>query len=54
MVITVVFSVMAGLAFRHRFRGSGLLFYVAVASLIMPSIIVSLGIALEFHISTAG
>ena len=50
MAITVVFSVMAGLAFRHRFRGSGLLFYVAVASLIMPSIIVSLGIALEFHI----
>lgn len=50
MVITVVFSVMAGLAFRHKFRGSGLLFYTAVASLIMPSIIVSLGIALEFRI----
>lgn len=50
MAITVVFSVMAGLAFRRRFRGSGLLFYTAVASLIMPSIIVSLGIALEFHI----
>ncbi|MCB8838698.1 ABC transporter permease [Aurantimonas sp. VKM B-3413] len=50
MVLTVVFSVMAGLAFRRRFRGSALLFYTAIASLIMPSIIVSLGIALEFHI----
>ena len=50
MVLTVVFSVMAGLAFRRRFRGSTLLFYTAIASLIMPSIIVSLGIALEFHI----
>ncbi|MBO0905424.1 ABC transporter permease [Jiella sonneratiae] len=50
MVLTVVFSVMAGLAFRRRFTGSSLLFYTAIASLIMPSIIVSLGIALEFHI----
>ncbi len=50
MVLTVVISVMAGLAFRRRFRGSSLLFYVAIASLIMPSIVVSLGIALEFRI----
>ncbi len=49
-VITVVVSVMAGLAFRRRFVGSGLLFYVAVASLIVPSIVVSLGIGLEFRI----
>jgi putative spermidine/putrescine transport system permease protein len=50
MVLTVVFSLMAGLAFRHRFRGSSALFYTAIASLIMPSIVVSLGIALEFRI----
>jgi putative spermidine/putrescine transport system permease protein len=48
--ITVVFSVMAGLAFRRRFRGANILFYTAIASLILPSIIVSLGIALEFRI----
>jgi putative spermidine/putrescine transport system permease protein len=50
MVLTVAFSLMAGLAFRNRFRGSGALFYTAIASLIMPSIVVSLGIALEFRI----
>lgn len=50
MILTVVFSVMAGLAFRYRFRGSTALFYTAIASLIMPSIVVSLGIALEFRI----
>lgn len=50
MVITVVLSLMAGLAFRRRFRGSGTLFYIAVASLIVPSIVVSLGIALEFRL----
>ncbi|GLS22129.1 ABC transporter permease [Labrys miyagiensis] len=48
--LTVVISVMAGLAFRRRFFGSNFLFYTAIASLILPSIIVSLGIALEFKI----
>ena len=50
MVLTVVLSVAAGLAFRSRFRGSSVLFYTAIASLIMPSIIISLGIALEFRL----
>jgi putative spermidine/putrescine transport system permease protein len=54
MFLTVVMSVMAGLAFRHRFRGSSALFYTAIASLIMPSIVVSLGIALEFRIVDDG
>jgi putative spermidine/putrescine transport system permease protein len=49
-VLTVVISVLAGLAFRRRFFGSTLLFYTAIASLILPSIVVSLGIALEFRI----
>ena len=50
MVLTVVISVLAGLAFRRRFRGATALFYTAVSSLIVPSIVISLGIALEFRI----
>ncbi|MBT9292948.1 ABC transporter permease [Hyphomicrobiaceae bacterium 22] len=50
MMITVVFSVAAGMAFRKRFAGSAFLFYTAIASLIVPSIITSLGIALEFRV----
>jgi putative spermidine/putrescine transport system permease protein len=50
MVLTVTISVLAGLAFRHKFRGSTLLLYVAISSLIVPSIVVSLGIALEFRL----
>lgn len=50
MVLTVVFSVLAGLAFRKRLWGGNTLFFVVVASLIMPSIIVSLGIGLEFRL----
>jgi len=50
MVLTVTISVLAGLAFRHRFRGSTVLLYVAISSLIVPSIVVSLGIALEFRL----
>jgi len=38
------------MAFRKSFRGATFLFYVAIASLIMPSIITSLGIALEFRL----
>ncbi|AMJ61155.1 ABC transporter permease [Bosea sp. PAMC 26642] len=50
MVITMVFSVLAGLAFRKRFFGQNLLFYVTIASLIVPSIVTSLGIALQFRL----
>jgi putative spermidine/putrescine transport system permease protein len=45
---TVVISVAAGLAFRRPFPGSGVVFYVAVASLVMPSLLVGFGIGLEF------
>jgi putative spermidine/putrescine transport system permease protein len=48
MATTVVVSLAAGLAFRRRFRGSNLLFTLTVASLIVPSILVSLGIGLLF------
>lgn len=47
-MLTVVICVSAGMAFRRRFRGAGLLFYTAVASLVMPSLFVGLGIALGF------
>lgn len=50
MILTVVISVLAGLAFRRRFPGSAALFYVAIASLIVPSIVTSLGIGLEFRL----
>jgi putative spermidine/putrescine transport system permease protein len=50
MLLTVLLALPAGLAFRKRFIGQGALFYVAVASLIVPSIVVSLGIGLEFRI----
>jgi putative spermidine/putrescine transport system permease protein len=53
-VVTVLASVAAGLAFRKRFRGDTAVFYVSVASLIMPSIIVSLGIGLTFRLVDYG
>ncbi len=49
MVTTVVVSVMAGLAFRKRFWGSGLVFYTAITSLVIPSILISLGVGLIFN-----
>src|SRR4029450_7284593 len=49
-VITVVLSVIAGLGFRRRFRGSAFVFYLAIASLIMPGLFVGLGIALTFQL----
>lgn len=61
MVITVIVSVMAGLAFRRRFRGSALVFYMVIGSLIVPSILISLGVGILFnqldidvHWSTSG
>ena len=54
MVLTVVLSVLAGLAFRKKLKGGNALFYIVVASLIMPSIIVSLGIGLEFRLLDSG
>jgi putative spermidine/putrescine transport system permease protein len=48
MVATVVIALMAGLGFRKRFPGSGLMFYLVVTSLIIPSILVSLGVGLIF------
>lgn len=49
MVTTVVVSVMGGLAFRKRFLGSSVLFYLVITSLIIPSILISLGVGLIFN-----
>ena len=50
MILTVILSVAAGLAFRKKFKGSELLFLTTIASLIVPSIVLSLGVALEFRL----
>lgn len=54
MVLTVGLSLLAGLAYRKKLPGGTPLFYVVVASLIMPSIIVSLGIGLMFRLIDTG
>jgi putative spermidine/putrescine transport system permease protein len=61
MVTTVVVSVLGGLAFRKKFAGSGILFYLIITALVIPSILISLGVGLLFsqsglnvHWSTSG
>lgn len=61
MVITIVVSVMGGLAFRTRFAGSSVVFYIVITSLIIPSILISLGVGIiynlldwDVHWSTSG
>jgi putative spermidine/putrescine transport system permease protein len=49
MVVNVVVSLLAGLAFRRKFVGATPLFYLAIASLVVPSIIISLGIGVLFQ-----
>jgi len=49
MAATVLVSLLAGLAFRRKFIGASPLFYLTVASLVVPSIIVSLGIGVLFQ-----
>ncbi|MFZ5782926.1 MAG: ABC transporter permease [Pseudomonadota bacterium] len=50
MLVTVLASFSAGLAFRSRFKGSTVIFYLAIASLIVPSILIGLGIGLLFRV----
>jgi putative spermidine/putrescine transport system permease protein len=49
MVATMSLSLLAGLAYRRRFAGATILFYIVVASLVMPSVVVSLGIGAMFE-----
>jgi putative spermidine/putrescine transport system permease protein len=46
----VAVSVLAGLAFRRRFKGSSFIFYLTIASLIVPSVLISLGIGIAFQV----
>jgi putative spermidine/putrescine transport system permease protein len=46
---TVAISVAGGLAFRRPFPGAGLVFYLVVSSLVMPSLLVGFGIGLGFQ-----
>ena len=48
MLLTMGISFLAGLAFRKNFTGNLVVFYLVVASLICPSILISLGIGLGF------
>jgi putative spermidine/putrescine transport system permease protein len=50
MGITLVCSVLASMGFRQRFKGSTVIFYLTVASLIVPSILISLGIGVVFQV----
>ncbi len=48
--LTLVICVLGALAFRIGFPGSQFVLYLTIASLIVPSIVVSLGIGLEFRL----
>src|SRR3981081_2867768 len=48
MILTVVLSVSAGMAFRKSFRGAAFPFYVAIDTQTEPARLTALGIALEF------
>jgi putative spermidine/putrescine transport system permease protein len=48
MVLTVLISVAAGFAFRRRFLGATAIFYTAIASLIVPGLVLSIGTLVTF------
>jgi putative spermidine/putrescine transport system permease protein len=49
LLLTVLISVTAGFAFRRRFPGSTLVFYMAIASLIVPGLVLSIGILVTYR-----
>lgn len=48
--LSIAVSVPAAMAFRNRFRGSNVIFYLTIASLIVPSVLVSLGVGITFQV----
>lgn len=50
MVVTAVTCLFAGLAFRNRFVGSSVIFYLAITSLVVPGILLGLGLGQIFQI----
>ncbi|MEA5462559.1 ABC transporter permease [Leptothoe sp. PORK10 BA2] len=49
-LLVATMSVSAAMAFRQRFKGATVLFYLSIASLIVPSILVSLGLGVMFQV----
>ena len=49
MIFTVLISVTAGFAFRRRFIGATTIFYSAIASLIVPGLVLSIGTLVTFR-----
>jgi putative spermidine/putrescine transport system permease protein len=50
MAFTVVFSVAAGLGFRKPIKGSAVIFYAVIISLVAPGYILGIGIGLMFSL----
>jgi len=48
-VVTLVVSLMAGLAFRRRFFGDSVVFYLMIGSLVAPGLVLGLGTGLLFQ-----
>lgn len=48
-LLTVVLSFFAGLGFRRRFPGDGTVFYVMIAALVAPGLVLGIGIGLLFQ-----
>jgi putative spermidine/putrescine transport system permease protein len=50
MVLTAAVAVLSSMAFRQRFRGANVLFYLTIAGLIVPSVLISLGLGVMFQV----
>ena len=50
LLVTAVVCLFAGLAFRKRFIGSSVLFYLAITSLVVPGILLGLGLGQLFQL----
>jgi putative spermidine/putrescine transport system permease protein len=48
-ILTVVISFLAGLGFRRRFAGDGVVFYMMIGSLVAPGLVLGLGTGLLFQ-----
>jgi putative spermidine/putrescine transport system permease protein len=49
-VATVIFSFFAGLAFRRRFPGDSVVFYLMIGSLVAPGLVLSIGVGLLLQV----
>ena len=53
-VATVIFSFLAGLAFRRTFPGDGVVFYLMIGSLVAPGLVLSIGVEGSWYTSAVG